>query len=46
MKRTALTLCLILACLFLYLLALDLHCDQGNEGFELGVCSITQYLPF
>ncbi|WP_319926395.1 PhoP/PhoQ regulator MgrB [Xenorhabdus littoralis] len=27
-------------------MALDLHCDQGNEGFELGVCSITQYLPF
>ncbi|WP_232326344.1 PhoP/PhoQ regulator MgrB [Xenorhabdus hominickii] len=26
--------------------ALDVHCDHGNDGFELGVCSITRYLPF
>ncbi|WP_339373805.1 PhoP/PhoQ regulator MgrB [Xenorhabdus beddingii] len=38
--------CLILVCLFLYLLALDVHCDQGSEQFELGICSITRYLPF
>ncbi|MDE1486046.1 PhoP/PhoQ regulator MgrB [Xenorhabdus bovienii] len=45
-KKTFLVLCLITVCLFLYLLALDIHCDQGNEGFELGICSITRYLPF
>ncbi|WP_339373895.1 PhoP/PhoQ regulator MgrB [Xenorhabdus kozodoii] len=28
------------------MLALDVHCDQGNDVFELGVCSITRYLPF
>ncbi|WP_230333063.1 PhoP/PhoQ regulatory lipoprotein MgrB [Xenorhabdus nematophila] len=33
-------------CLFLYLLALDAHCEQGNEEFEFGICSITRYLPF
>ncbi|WP_074019554.1 PhoP/PhoQ regulator MgrB [Xenorhabdus thuongxuanensis] len=45
-KKILLTLCSILICLFLYLLALDVHCEQGNDVFELGVCSITRYLPF
>ncbi|WP_338805008.1 PhoP/PhoQ regulator MgrB [Xenorhabdus griffiniae] len=45
-KKILLALCLILICLFLYLLALDVHCEQGNDVFELGVCSITRYLPF
>ncbi|MBI6547960.1 PhoP/PhoQ regulator MgrB [Xenorhabdus lircayensis] len=40
------TLCLILLSLFLYLLALDVQCGQGNAEFELGVCSITRYLRF
>ncbi|WP_071825402.1 PhoP/PhoQ regulator MgrB [Xenorhabdus poinarii] len=33
-------------CLFLYLLALDIHCQQGEDVVEFGVCSITRYLPF
>ncbi|MEQ1962211.1 PhoP/PhoQ regulator MgrB [Xenorhabdus khoisanae] len=55
MKVIVLILCLILVCLFLYLLALDVHCEQGtvhgvqdhgHGQFELGICSITRYLPF
>ncbi|WP_279625679.1 PhoP/PhoQ regulator MgrB [Xenorhabdus vietnamensis] len=37
-----LSLCLILICLFL--LVLDVPCEQGNGTFELGVCSTTRYL--
>ncbi|WP_071933828.1 PhoP/PhoQ regulator MgrB [Xenorhabdus hominickii] len=45
-EKTLLAFCLVLVYLFLYLQALDVHCDHGNDGFELGVCSITRYLPF
>ncbi|WP_143101207.1 PhoP/PhoQ regulator MgrB [Xenorhabdus koppenhoeferi] len=37
-------MCLIVVCLFLYLLELDMLCERGNGKCELGVCSITRYI--
>ncbi|WP_316250583.1 MULTISPECIES: PhoP/PhoQ regulator MgrB [Photorhabdus] len=44
-KKTIAILVLLGICLFLYLLALDSYCDQG-EQFDSGICSVTRYLPF
>ncbi|MBP6122244.1 MULTISPECIES: PhoP/PhoQ regulator MgrB [Providencia] len=38
--------CIIVICLFLYLLAMDNLCDQGGENFIFGICRITDLLPF
>nr|WP_272902949.1 PhoP/PhoQ regulator MgrB [Xenorhabdus sp. Sc-CR9] len=27
-------------------MALDVPCERGKGEFELGVCSITRYIPF
>ncbi|MFC6210838.1 PhoP/PhoQ regulator MgrB [Rahnella sp. LAC-M12] len=35
----------LLICIGLYLLALNSYCDQGGN-FDLGVCSITSFIPF
>ncbi|CAQ83843.1 MULTISPECIES: PhoP/PhoQ regulator MgrB [Photorhabdus] len=44
-KKTIAILVLLGICLFLYLLALDRYCDQG-EKFDSGICFVTRYLPF
>ncbi|MCC8421655.1 PhoP/PhoQ regulator MgrB [Photorhabdus tasmaniensis] len=44
-KKTIAILVLLGICLFLYLLALDSYCDQG-EKFDSGICFVTRYLPF
>nr|WP_283125214.1 PhoP/PhoQ regulator MgrB [Providencia stuartii] len=36
----------VIACVFLYLLAMDRLCDQGGENFIFGICQITDLLPF
>lgn len=35
----------LLACVALYLLALNSYCDQGGN-FDLGVCSVTSFIPW
>ncbi|WP_367671252.1 PhoP/PhoQ regulator MgrB [Serratia symbiotica] len=34
----------VVSYLLLYLLALDSYCDEG-EGFFLGICSVTRFVP-
>ncbi|MGC6386600.1 PhoP/PhoQ regulator MgrB [Ewingella sp. S1.OA.A_B6] len=35
----------LLACIASYLLALNSYCDQGGN-FDLGICSITSFIPW
>ncbi|WP_414058480.1 PhoP/PhoQ regulator MgrB [Rouxiella chamberiensis] len=35
----------LLACVGLYLLALNSYCDQGGN-FDLGICSVTSFIPW
>ncbi|ELX8380451.1 PhoP/PhoQ regulator MgrB [Providencia stuartii] len=39
-------ICIVITCIFLYLLAMDSLCDQGGENFIYGICGVTDWLPF
>ncbi|WP_336298639.1 PhoP/PhoQ regulator MgrB [Providencia sp. PROV152] len=39
-------ICIVITCIFLYLLAMDSLCDQGSENFIYGICGVTDWLPF
>ncbi|WP_181995283.1 PhoP/PhoQ regulator MgrB [Arsenophonus endosymbiont of Bemisia tabaci] len=47
-KKIVIATLIVLLCLFLYLVALDSFCDQDQNGgnFTIGICKITDYLPF
>ncbi|MFZ4832847.1 PhoP/PhoQ regulator MgrB [Rouxiella sp. Mn2063] len=44
-KRIIVFVVFVVACVVLYLLALNSYCDQGGS-FDLGVCSITSIIPW
>ncbi|MEG3135561.1 PhoP/PhoQ regulator MgrB [Rouxiella sp. T17] len=44
-RKIAAILVFLLACVGLYLLALNSYCDQGGN-FDLGICSVTSFIPW
>ena len=45
LKKIIVFVIFLLACVALYLLALNSYCDQGGS-FDLGVCSVTSFIPW
>ncbi|MCC3701299.1 PhoP/PhoQ regulator MgrB [Rouxiella badensis] len=44
-RRIAAFIVFLLLCIGLYLLALNSYCDQGGN-FDLGICSVTSFIPW
>lgn len=44
-KKVIAFLVFLLLCVGLYLLALNSYCDQGGN-FDLGICSVTSFIPW
>jgi len=44
-RKIAMFVIFLLVCVALYLLALNSYCDQGGN-FDLGVCSVTSFIPW
>ncbi|EKT63553.1 PhoP/PhoQ regulator MgrB [Providencia burhodogranariea] len=45
-RKLVIGICIVMSCLFLYLLAMDNLCDQGSDNFIFGICRVTGLLPF